>query len=80
MEIKSKLSCSSFHSWLCDFEIIHHENCDPLNTSSYWVTNVYDKQLNKREAGREVQDLEMSFVVFNGRKLLKAGWGMGIWS
>jgi len=38
----------------------------------YRVTNVYYKQLNKREPGREVQDLQMSSVVFYDSKLLKA--------
>ena len=70
MNIKSKLSFSLFYFWLCDFEIIYHENGDPFNTNSYQVTNVYDKQLNKRESGREVQDLQMSSVVFYGSKLL----------
>jgi len=60
----NRVSFSLFYFWLCDFEIIYHENGDPLNTSSYWVTNVYDKKLNKRESGREVQDLQMSSVVF----------------
>ena len=44
---------------------------------TYLVTNVYDKQLNKRQSGREVQDLQMSSVVFYGSKPLKAALRYG---
>ena len=70
MEIKSKLWFSLFYFWLSDFDNIYHENGNPFNPSGYKVNNVYDKQLNKRESGREVQDLQMSSVVFYGSKLL----------